>query len=112
MRLGRPRVDRLYRGLRPAAYELAVYLAAGVRDVGSTRASLIVTDTVRDTGGAYSAHATGFAFDVRRDYASDAQTVAFQYMLDRLQSLNLIAWVPESDVIHVTASSEGGELVQ
>jgi hypothetical protein len=33
-------------------------------------------------------------------------------MLDRLQSLNLIAWVRDTDVIHVTASSEAGELVQ
>ena len=39
---------RLYRGLRPEAYELAVYLAAGVRSVSGTRASLIVTSTVRD----------------------------------------------------------------
>ena len=37
-------------------------------------------------------HATGFAFDIRRRYASGAQAEAFQYMLDRLQALNLIAW--------------------
>jgi hypothetical protein len=62
--------------------------------------------------GGDSLHATGFAFDVRRDYASGAQATAFQYMLDRLQSLNLIAWVRDPDVIHITASSEAGELVQ
>jgi Transglycosylase SLT domain len=102
-----------YRGLRPEAYDLAVYLAAGVRDVSGSRASLTVTETVRDleTGGD-SLHATGFSFDVRRDYASEGQAVAFQYMLDRLQSLNLIAWVRDPDVIHITASSEAGELVQ
>ncbi|MGH2744943.1 MAG: transglycosylase SLT domain-containing protein [Thermoleophilaceae bacterium] len=116
---------RLYRGLRPEAHELAVYLSAGVRDVAGTRASLVVTSTVRDleyqrllarrnafATREYSLHTTGFAFDVRRDYASRAQAVAFEYMLDRLQSLNLIAWVREPGAIHITASSETGELVQ
>jgi Transglycosylase SLT domain len=116
---------RLYRGLRPEAYELAVYLAAGVRQVARTRASLIVTSTVRDleyqellardnpfATREYSLHTTGYAFDVRRDYSSRAQAVAFQYLLDRLQSLNLIAWVREPGAIHITASSEGSGLVQ
>jgi hypothetical protein len=109
----------LYRGLRPEAYELAVYLAAGVRSVSGTSGALAVTSTVRDLGyqrlllrdnpfatREYSLHTTGFAFDVRRDYASRAQAVAFQYMLDRLQSLNLIAWVREPGAIHITASGE------
>jgi hypothetical protein len=60
----------------------------------------------------YSLHTTGFALDVRRKYRSRAQAVAFQYLLDRLQSLNLIAWVREPGAIHITASSEAGELVQ
>jgi hypothetical protein len=110
---------RLYRGLRPGAYELAVYLAAGVRQVAGTRASLIVTSTVRDeryqrllargnpfATREYSLHTTGYAFDVRRDYASRRQAVAFQYLLDRLQSLNLIAWVREPGAIHITAAGE------
>jgi hypothetical protein len=115
---------RLYRGLRPEAHELAVYLAAGVRDVSGTKASLTVTSTVRDleyqrllvrdnvfATREYSLHTTGFTFDVRRDYVSRAQAVAFQYMLDRLQSLNLIAWVREPGAIHITASSEAGNLL-
>jgi Transglycosylase SLT domain len=115
---------RLYRGLRPEAHELAVYLAAGVRDVAGTRASLVATSTVRDleyqrvlarrnpfATREYSLHTTGFAFDVRRDYASREQAVAFEYMLDRLQSLNLIAWVREPGAIHITASSEAADLV-
>jgi hypothetical protein len=115
---------RLYRGLRPEAFELAVYLAAGVRDVAGTKASLIVTSTVRDleyqrllarrnpfATREYSLHTTGYAFDVRRDYVSRAQAVAFEYMLDRLQSLNLIAWVREPGAIHITASSEAGALI-
>jgi hypothetical protein len=116
---------RLYRGLRPEAYELAVYLAAGVRDVSGTNASLTVTSTVRDVEyqrllvrrnlfatREYSLHTTGYAFDVRRDYASRAQAVAFQYMLDRLQSLDLIAWVREPGAIHISASSEADDAVQ
>jgi hypothetical protein len=115
----------LYRGLRPEAYELAVYLAAGVREISGSRAPLTVTSTVRDVEyqrelvrdnpfatREYSLHTTGFTFDVRRDYANGAQAVAFQYMLDRLQSLNLIAWVREPGAIHITASTEAGELVQ
>jgi transglycosylase-like protein with SLT domain len=115
----------LYRGLRPEAHELAVYLAAGVRDVARTKASLIVTSTVRDleyqrllargnpfATREYSLHTTGYALDVRRDYVSRAQAVAFEYMLDRLQSLNLIAWVREPGAIHITASREAGELIQ
>jgi Family of unknown function (DUF5715)/Transglycosylase SLT domain len=116
---------RLYRGLRPEAHELAVYLAAGVQDVADTEASLIVTSTVRDleyqrvlarrnefaTEG-YSLHTTGFAFDVRRRYAGRDQAVAFEYMLDRLQSLSLIAWIREPGAIHITASREADELIQ
>jgi hypothetical protein len=105
----------LYRGLRPEASQLAAYLAAGVRDAAGTKASLTVTSTVRDqeyqrrlardnpfATREYSLHTTGYAFDVRRRYASRAQAVAFQYMLDRLQSLNLIAWIREPGAIHIT----------
>jgi hypothetical protein len=122
---GRLDADReLYRGLRPEAYALAVYLAAGVREIARTRAPLTVTSTVRDLDyqrllarrnpfatRAYSLHTTGFAFDVRRRYVSRAQAAAFQYMLDRLQALNLIAWVREPGVIHITVSSEARRLL-
>ncbi len=114
----------LYRGLRPEAYALAAYVAAGVRSLSGTRAPLSVTSTVRDLSyqrlltrenpyatRAYSLHTTGFAFDVRRRYRSRAQAAAFQYMLDRLQSLNLIAWVREPGAIHITASGEAAALV-
>ncbi len=115
---------RLFRGLRPEAYALAAYLSAGVRDVAGTRAGLIATSTVRDltyqrlltrrnayATREYSLHTTGFAIDIRRKYASRSQAVAFEYMLDRLQSLNLIAWVREPGAIHLTASSEAAELL-
>jgi hypothetical protein len=122
---GRLDADReLYRGLRPEAYALAVYLGAGVRKIAGTRAPLTVTSTVRDLDyqrllarrnpfatRAYSLHTTGFAFDVRRRYVSRAQAAAFQYVLDRLQALNLIAWVREPGVIHITVSSEARRLL-
>ncbi len=90
-------------GLRPKAFALAVYIGRGVREVSGTRAPLRVTRAVRAGTGI---HATGYAFDVSRDYRSGGQAEAFQYMLDRLQALNLIAWVRDSDVIHITASGE------
>jgi hypothetical protein len=115
---------RLYRGLRPEALALALYVGEAVRAISDTEAALTVTSTVRDTPyqgalarrnpeatDAYSLHTTGFAFDVRRDYRSRAQAVAFQYMLDRLQSLNLIAWVREPQAIHITVSREARELI-
>ncbi len=113
----------LYRGLRPEAYALAAYMAGRVRDLAATRAPLTLTSTVRDrryqelllrrniqATPAYSLHTTGFAFDVLRGYRSPAQAHAFQFMLDRLQALNLIAWVREPEAIHITASSEGRRL--
>jgi hypothetical protein len=95
-------------GLRPEAFALLAYIRKGVRNVSGTRAPLIVTRTVRPDGGI---HATGFAFDIRRSYRSGAQAEAFQYMLDRLQALNLIAWTRDTDTIHITASSDGRRLL-
>jgi Family of unknown function (DUF5715) len=123
---GRVDTDRqLLRGLRPEALALALYVADGVREIAGTDAALTVTSTVRTTPyqqllarrnpeatSAYSLHTTGFAFDVRRKYRSRAQAAAFQYMLDRLQSLNLIAWVREPGAIHITVSSDARELIE
>jgi len=109
---------RLYRALRPQALAMLQAIGAATRAISRSQ-PLVVTSTVRDreyqrvlaatdqeATTAYSLHTTGFAFDVRRDYRSRAQAVAFQYMLDRLQSLNLIAWVREPGAIHITASGE------
>ena len=57
-------------------------------------------------------HATGFAFDLSRTYANGRQAEAFQFMLDRLQALDVIAWSRRGDTIHVAASSEGAKLRQ
>jgi hypothetical protein len=97
--------DELFWGLRPRAFALAVYTARGVRKISGTNAPLTVTRLVT-TAQEGRSHATGFAFDIRRRYRSGAQAEAFQYMLDRLQALNLIAWIRDSDAIHIMASGE------
>lgn len=106
---------RLYRALRPEALATLLYLGAATQGI-SGAAPLILTSTVRDRPyqallGAsdieatkkYSLHTTGFAFDVLRHYASSDQSRAFQFALDRLTALNVIAWVREPAAIHVTA---------
>jgi hypothetical protein len=94
------RARRRNLALRPEAFAVASYIGQGVREVSGSRGRLTLS------------RASGFRFDIRRDYASGRQAVAFQYMLDRLQALNLIAWVRARDVIHITASRDGGKLAQ
>jgi hypothetical protein len=99
------------RALRPDALRLLRLLAAGVREISGT-APLVVTSAARAVAdedptnlgveAKPSAHTTGYAFDVSRDYRSAAQAQALQFWLDRLTALDLIAWVREPDVIHVT----------
>jgi hypothetical protein len=114
---------RLYRALRPGAYALAVYMARLTREASRVRAPLTVTSTVRDSKyqgllvGSnpeatpnYSLHTTGWAFDVSRHYRNRRQALGFQYALDRLQALNLIAWAREPAAIHVTASKDTDQL--
>jgi hypothetical protein len=92
--------DGVERGsLRPEAAALLAYIRHGVRTVSGVRRPLRVVRT------------QGFAFDVKRDYASGAQAEAFQYMLDRLQALNLIAWTRDTGTIHITASSDGRRII-
>ncbi len=91
-------------------------MGAGTKAISKT-SPLIVTSTVRDeryqrlllarnreATRNYSLHTTGWAFDILRDYRSRKQALAFQFMLERLQSHDLIAWVREPAAIHVTAS--------
>jgi len=115
----------LYRGLRPEALALALYLGAKVRAMaGDPRAALTVTSTVRDESYQrllvarnreatrnYSLHTTGWSFDVLRRYRSRRHALAFQFMLDRLQSLNLVAWVREPAAIHVTVAPDAAALL-
>jgi hypothetical protein len=85
--------------LRPEAAAVLAYIRHGVTEVSGVRRPLRVL------------RRHGFAFEVRRDYASDAQAQAFQYMLDRLQALNLIAWARQGNTIRIVASSEGSRLL-
>jgi len=94
--------------LRPEAYALLAYIRDGVRNVSGVKAPLTVTKTVRPDA---SIHATGYAFDISRTYANGRQAEAFQFMLDRLQALNVIAWTRDSRTIHITASSEGRRIL-
>ena len=86
--------------LRPEAAALLAYIRHGVTTVSGVRRPLHVV------------RRHGWAFDIGRQYASDAQAQAFQYMLDRLQALNLIAWARRGNTIHIAASSEGAKLRQ
>ena len=120
-RLGRPAA--LYRGLRPEALALALYVGAQARALSGT-APLVVTSTVRDEAYQralvrrnpeatrnYSLHTTGWAFDVERSYRSRRQALAFQFLLDRLQVLGVIAWAREPDAIHITVSGDARRLL-
>jgi hypothetical protein len=108
---------RLYRALRPQALKILEVIGTGTRQI-SHSAPLVVTSTVRDNRYQhvlaarnieatrnFSLHTTGWAFDIARMYRSHAQALAFQFMLDRLTALNMIAWVREPEAIHVTVAS-------
>jgi hypothetical protein len=105
-----------YRALRPRALRLLEYLAEKVYELSQNERPLTVTRAAydEDTGALLTPpdaarehaglHATGFAFDIRRRYGSGAQAQAFQWTLERLEALGLIAWSRGKNVIHVTVS--------
>ena len=102
----------LYRGLAPAALRLLIELAGRVRTLSGRRTPLTVQSTVMDAKYEASASVgdpiatTGYTFTIERRYSSTAQAAAFQAMLDRLQSLNLIAWLRYSSTIEVTVAAD------
>jgi hypothetical protein len=121
-RLGKD--PQLYRGLRPEALALLLYLADRVHTLTGKPAPLDVTATVRDdayqrllgaanaeASPSYSLHTTGYAFDILRRYDSRAQAIAFQYELERLQARGLITWVRQPKAIHITVSTKAKALV-
>jgi len=108
--LGAPR--SLYRGLRPVALRLLIDIAAEVQRL-SGRTPLRVAGAVSDAlyqqrllGAADSPAATGYSFTIDRRYTSGAQAQAFQAVLDRLASLNLIAWARTPSTIEITAATD------
>lgn len=113
-----------YRGLRRSALAMALYIGAQVRELSGGQAPLIVTSTVRDgtyqraliarnreATRRYSLHTTGWAFDVLREYRSRSHAAAFQFVLDRLRSLNAIAWAREPRAIHITVAPDAEVLL-
>jgi hypothetical protein len=106
-----------YLVLRPRAARFLAYLSAKVYELSGEERPLTLTRaayddeaatklTPHDPGAAADAdvHSTGFAFDIRRRYGSGAQAAAFQWTLERLETLGLIAWTRGRSVIHVVVS--------
>ena len=106
-----------YVSLRPRAARLLTYLSAKVYELSGEQRPLAVTRATYDEGSAATltppdpgaaahagVHATGFAFDIRRRYGSGAQAAAFQWTLERLEALGLIAWTRGTSVIHLVVS--------
>jgi hypothetical protein len=106
----------LYRGLRPAALDLLIELAARVRTLsGLPRSTLTLMSAVSDAryqqlvGLSDPPAAAGWSFTIARRYASEAQAAAFQAVLDRLQALDLIAWQRFPSVIEVTVAADASQ---
>jgi Transglycosylase SLT domain len=106
-----------YLVLRPRAARFLAYVSAKVFELSGEKRPLALTRaayddkaatklTPHDPGAAADAdvHTTGFAFDIRRRYGSGAQAAAFQWTLERLEALGLIAWTRGRSVIHVVVS--------
>jgi len=114
-------VDRsLYEALRPEALATLIYMTSRVQAITgkhNSKDDLIVTSAVRDqeyqdalvgsnpeATPEYSLHTTGYSFDILRDYASDKEAEAFQFVLDRMKALGVIDYAVEPQAIHVTVS--------
>lgn len=106
-----------FRALHPQALAVLRYMARQVYELSGEERPLMVARAAYDVASGSlltppdldeathaSLHATGYSFDVRRRYGSGAQAQAFQWTLERLQALGLIAWARGRAVIHVTVS--------
>ena len=106
-----------YRALHPQALAVLRYMARQVYELSGEERPLAVTRAAYDEASGSpltppdlaearhaSLHATGYSFDVRRRYGSGVQAQAFQWTLERMQALGLIAWTRGRAVIHVTVS--------
>jgi soluble lytic murein transglycosylase-like protein len=115
-KLGRSR--RLYLGLRPDARDVLLFIGKRVHELSGARRPLILTSAVRDdmyqrklmhvnanAARSYSIHTTGYAFDIARAYSSPRQAAAFEYVLERLEALNVIAYIREAAAIHIAVAS-------
>jgi soluble lytic murein transglycosylase-like protein len=82
--------------LRPQALSALLYMGIGTRDI-THGGALTVTS------------GQGFEFVIARRYSSRSQALAFQFMLDRMQALNLVAWRRDGERIRVVAASDVNE---
>ncbi len=111
--LGVPR--SLYRGLAPAALRMLIEIAAQVRTLSGMDAPLHVYSTVADARFGqqqqlfYPPATSGFSFAITRRYSGgEAQAAAFQAVLDRLASLDLITWARWPPWIEITVAPDAG----
>ena len=109
----------LYRGLRPEAVATLLFITKEVRRVAG-RADLRLTDAVREPAApagtgepvrTFSPHATGYAFDIARQYGSRRVARAFAYVLERLRALRVIDYVYEPSEIHVGVGPDAERLL-
>ena len=97
---------RIYRALRPSSLSVLLYIGQRVHQLSGSKRPLLVTSAVRDlryqrvlkrvnenAARTYSVHTTGYAFDLARSYSTRRQAAALQFVLDRLEALNLIAYM-------------------
>ena len=116
------RSKRLYRGLRAPTLQVLLYIGRRVHEISGSKHPLIVTSAVRDNryqsvlmrvnanaARSYSLHTTGYAFDIARSYASRSQANAFQFVLDRLEAANVIAYIREAAAIHIAVASDASQ---
>ncbi len=102
----------LYLGVRPVALAVLLQIGAAVHRLSGANAPLIVLSTVTDAryeatlGISSPETTTGYTFQIERSYVNEAQAGAFQAVLDRLQSLNAIAWAREPATIDITVASD------
>jgi Transglycosylase SLT domain len=107
----------LYRGLRAPALDLLIELAARVRSLSGGAQPLTVAATVTDgryqqlLGTSDPPAAAGYSFTLVRRYVRRSQAAALQAVLDRLQSLNLIAWVRYPSTLEVTVASDASRAI-
>ncbi len=114
-KLGAPRA--LYRGLEAPALDLLVELAARVKALSGGAAPLMLQSAVIDKrydsaiGGGPVGATTGYTFSIARHYVNVRQAEAFQAMLDRLQALDLIAWVRTPSTIEINVASDASGVI-
>lgn len=111
MGAGRGAPRALYRGLRPGALRMLIAIAARVRTLSGAPAlglESTVTDAASDarTGGGYPTASTGWSFQLSRHYTGAAQAQALQAVLDRLQSLDLVAWTRDGNRLDLSVAGD------